>query len=364
MNILVVSPYFYPAYGYGGPVSFLFETARAWILQGHSVHVVTTNANGKITIDADSARSVQIEGITVDYCRRLMFDAVSLQFLFKLPRAIKSADIVFLSFTYSFPTVPVLALCKIFKKKLVWTTHGALQEWRGTKKKFLKRAWNGVCRALLPETAVMHYVSALEAAAGNKKFPGRKYLIIPNGVNPEITAGEKIPSAKIRLLFLGRLDPVKGLENLIAAMRDIDAAKYRLDIYGAGSRVYVECLKKSAGKNIFFHGSYAHADLKKIFLDADVLILPSQTESFGNVVVEALAYGVPVIASRGTPWQELEEYRCGLWVDNRPGSLADAIRRISVLPHAEMGKKGRMLVMRNYRWSDLARRLIVEALMM
>ena len=58
------------------------------------------------------------------------------------------------------------------------------------------------------------------------------------------------------------------------------------------------------------------------------MILPSHSENFGNVVVEALAQKTPVIASKGTPWEILEQHNAGFWVENSPLGLATAIDRL------------------------------------
>ena len=76
---------------------------------------------------------------------------------------------------------------------------------------------------------------------------------------------------------------------------------------------------------------------KQLFENSDVALVPSHTENFAIVVAEALAHAVPVIASKGTPWSELEVKRCGLWVDNDPATLADAMLKISTMPLQEMG---------------------------
>jgi glycosyltransferase involved in cell wall biosynthesis len=78
------------------------------------------------------------------------------------------------------------------------------------------------------------------------------------------------------------------------------------------------------------------------------------------VVAEALACGVPVIASRGTPWEDLIRYRCGWWVDNHPEVLAnallDAMNRTEA-ERQEMGRRGRELIEKKYLWSGVAERM-------
>jgi len=76
------------------------------------------------------------------------------------------------------------------------------------------------------------------------------------------------------------------------------------------------------------------------------------------VVAEALAYAVPVIASRGTPWAEIELAGCGLWVANDPASLASAIERMSTMPLREMGERGRTCIADRYSWERCAAEIV------
>ena len=58
------------------------------------------------------------------------------------------------------------------------------------------------------------------------------------------------------------------------------------------------------------------------------MFLVSNSENFGNVVLESLSQGTPVVASKGTPWQSLEESKAGFWIDNNPKEIANCIDRI------------------------------------
>lgn len=76
------------------------------------------------------------------------------------------------------------------------------------------------------------------------------------------------------------------------------------------------------------------------------------------VVAEALAHAVPVLASRGTPWAEVEKYGCGLWVENTPESLAVALGEIKSRELAEMGKRGRAWMTLKFSWDSVANRML------
>ena len=102
---------------------------------------------------------------------------------------------------------------------------------------------------------------------------------------------------------------------------------------------------------------------------ADLFVLPTYSENFGIVVAEALWAGVPVIATKGTPWGELETEKCGWWIDlpaQGQGSSAwnalDAVLSASFsLPDSErikMGQGGRKLVEDKYTWEAVCDAMI------
>jgi glycosyltransferase involved in cell wall biosynthesis len=91
-----------------------------------------------------------------------------------------------------------------------------------------------------------------------------------------------------------------------------------------------------------------------LFEHTDIAVLPSHTENFALVVAEALAHGIPVVASKGTPWSRIEEVGCGLWVDNDSESLAQAIERMAGLPLRAMGERGRAWIAQEFSWSRRA----------
>jgi len=94
---------------------------------------------------------------------------------------------------------------------------------------------------------------------------------------------------------------------------------------------------------------------------ADLFILPTFTENFGVVVAEALSYGVPVITTKGAPWEGLITHGCGWWIDIGAEPLAAAIREAVAISDEEryaMGKRGRLFVEENFGWSDIAEKML------
>jgi glycosyltransferase involved in cell wall biosynthesis len=103
-------------------------------------------------------------------------------------------------------------------------------------------------------------------------------------------------------------------------------------------------------------GSVDDAQKAKLYEDADLFVLPSLSENFGVVVAEALSHGIPVIATRGTPWQGLERHCCGWWVDPTVEGLSVALRDALQQQPAQlrdMGMRGQ-IYSREFNWTKIA----------
>lgn len=169
------------------------------------------------------------------------------------------------------------------------------------------------------------------------------------------------------ILYTGRIAPIKGLDNLSRAVAKVAARDWRLVIVGPDQENHTAELKTLANKLgvadlIDFVGPKYGEDLQRMYDNADLFVLPSYSENFGSVVVEAMAHGVPVITTKGTPWQELEENKCGWWIDIGVEPLVTALKEAMALGDAqrkEMGKRGRRLVEEKYSWSAVVERLLV-----
>lgn len=367
MKILHIMPSFYPAVIYGGPIESVHQLCRHISRLGGEVRVLTTDANGpKEVLDVEKGRDILgIDGIRIRYCRRILPDALSLEFLQNLYEYIKWADVVHLTSVYSFPVIPSLFMCRMLGKPMVWSPRGSLQRWEGSTRVLLKKAWDQVCNWLCTDRSVcLHVTSELEKEESLRAIPNVSYAIIANGVSiPEqVENYSAMTEIGRRLLFIGRLHPKKGLENLIEAMSLLDE-RYRLTICGDGEAAYRNSLQKIVDAQrltdrIRFVGHVEGALKSEHFQSADVCIVPSHTENFGMVVVEALAHSVPVIASQATPWKELESRGCGSWVANDPATLASAISSIYNQSLIEMGRRGRAWMEEGFGWENKAKQML------
>lgn len=166
-----------------------------------------------------------------------------------------------------------------------------------------------------------------------------------------------------RIGFLGRLHPRKNVEALIKAWIELgDKTKQaKLVIMGKGDADYEQHLKNIVRShslsNVEFTGFVTGREKFERLASLTALCVPSDFENFGMIVTEALSVGTPVIASLGTPWQELNTEHCGFWVKNDADTLAEAIKTVLNLPADEiirMGENGKRLVKEKYQDTQVA----------
>ena len=371
-KVLFVTPTFYPATIFGGPIMSTYELCNALVqLGGVNIDVITTDSNGFSRNEVLSNRQkLQSKDIlyNIDYLPKLLGSEFSPTMLWKLFFYIKKAEVVHITYVYSLSTLISLFLCRIFRKPVVWSTRGACIYWQGSKKLFSKMLWNKFCSFLLHQSkTIIHVTSEREEQFTRKVFPDVKFCLIPNGVQipNHVKATPKYTNNKpLSLLYLGRLHPIKGLENLFEALKILNDSEFQtiiLRVYGAGDLKYEQHLNRRIGELgiehiVSFFGHICDEEKSSVFRDSDITVVPSFTENFCLVAAESLSHATPVIASMGTPWQGLNSKGCGIWTSNDPPLLAEAIVEMSTQNLFEMGLKGRRWIKEDYNWRSIARK--------
>jgi glycosyltransferase involved in cell wall biosynthesis len=318
-------------------------------------------------LDVDSDRDVELAAnLRVNYCHRHVYHSVSFSLFRVLPAYIRWADLVHLTAVYSFPTIPTLLACRVFAKQVVWSPRGALQRWEGSTRTTLKAVWERVCWVSASKRLILHVTSEEEAKESLRRFPAVEAAIIPNGVEIPDSLSPTNGNGTLRLLYLGRLHPKKGVENLLAAcklLNDESVITWSLTLAGPGDPAYIQTLMRTIQEyklsdRVKMVGEVRGEMKQKLFDNSDLTAVPSYTENFGMVVAESLAHGVPVIASKGTPWRRVEEIGCGLWVENDSETLAKAIEQISLMPLQEMGRRGREWMTKDFSWDERSKEMV------
>lgn len=369
MKVLFISPSFHPATYYGGPISinyaFCNSLAKSAQLQ---LRVLTTDADGPSKrIAVQSIPENLNEGYEVYYCPRAFRPDIAPGLLLRLFGMIREADVVHLNGVYSFTTIPTLALCRLLQRPVVWSPLGALQRWPGTTRRTTKRLWERICNSFCDrERVVLHVTSEEEKSESLGRIDRASIVVIRHGIDmPKLSGAKTFHQGRdIRLLYLGRLHPIKGIENLLRAL-SIVKSNALLSICGEGEADYQNRLRSLVAElqlsdRVKFYGRVDGEAKEQQFREADLCIVPSFKENFCTVVAESLARGLPVVASHGTPWQKLEDVRCGMWVANDPESLSKAIERAANLPLREMGLRGRQLMEQEYSWSSVIEEMIAQ----
>ena len=147
------------------------------------------------------------------------------------------------------------------------------------------------------------------------------------------------------LLSVGRVSPEKRLDVLLEAFAQARAIRDGLRLVVAGDGPAREELERRAPEGVRFVGEIRGVDLARLYASADVFCFPSTTDTFGQVLVEAGAAGLPVVAARAGGAPELvADWRTGLLVprDDAP-AFAGALLALADDPErrAEMGAAGR-----------------------
>ncbi len=208
------------------------------------------------------------------------------------------------------------------------------------------------------------------AALARSAFPGVEIGIVRNGVDPEVFAPAPGPrgEGELRMLFVGRLCAEKALDILFPALRLVKerrpALRWRLTIAGDGpERPQDEAWARENGvaDHVRFTGWLNRAEIPGHYRDSDIFLLPSRFEGMPNVVLEAMASGLPVIGTQISGTEELViPGRTGLLAPpNEAEPLAAAILELADQPalRQAMGKAAREEVLRAWTWEQRAKEL-------
>ncbi len=340
MKILYVIGAFYPSQ-IGGPCNAISWLVKAVKKEGVSTTVVSTMCG----IDAGKHGIIPDQWIENEFGRVIYHTYNSMNLPFKLIwtslRLVKRNDVIHLNSIFHPPMLIIAAWAILLNKKIMWDPGGELASEAlkfGTRKKqvYLK-LFRFVCQNL----PVFHTTSSKESDDIRVNLGSKsKVFEVPNYIEDiPMHAADRNNS----LLFLGRLHPIKAIDNLILAVNESSFFRskgYKLLIAGDDSTEYAFGLKALVEKYqlndaVIFVG-HMEGDLKfKLLAQSKFMVLPSHSENFGNVVTEAMSQKTPIIASNGTPWQILATHNAGFFCSNDPSILSSVIDQAIGLPDSE-----------------------------
>ncbi len=204
-----------------------------------------------------------------------------------------------------------------------------------------------------------------------KDFPGPK-IVIPNGIdlkefNPKVPSLKKFKDNKINILFVGRIEKRKGLIYLLKAYKILGKRfpNLRLIVVGEGE-LKKECqnwAKNHNLKEVYFEGEVVGKELPSYYKSADVFVSPAPYgESFGMVLLEAMACGAPVVGFANRGYKEFLKNKKGEKFLAEPENYQNLAEKISILIkneniRKEMGEWG-VKEAQNYSWPKIANQVL------
>lgn len=294
---------------------------------------------------------------------------------------LSKADIVAINGITTYPMTITARTCIKLRKPYIVSLRGGLLPGAMTLKAKRKQLYyNLFTRSILSNASAVHVTSNAERRCAEALGIKGRITVIPNGAmlppNDQIDSKHLPPQIQSLLpeqelvLFLGRIEPIKGLDILLKSWADVmnlyDRDHAMLVIAGPDYRGYAWKLKKLIRKlnitdRVIFTGILDDKAKWAAYKRADIFVLPSYSENFGLTVTEALACGTPVITTTATPWKELEKIGAGRCVPPEKKTLTEAICELLTASNGQrqaMGERGQAHIIKNYSWDLTARKFI------
>ena len=379
MKILQVTNFFKPSWESGGPARACYEISKELVKRGHEVTVYTTDGF-KYRLNVPKNKPVIVDGIRVYYFRNLS-SYLTRKFVLPLPyyspfiarKEIKNFDIIHLHEYRTFLNIVVSYYARKYKIPYVLQPRGSFPRFtKSFQKKFFDIVFGD---QIIKNAKKIIATSKLEAEQFEFAISNKKIVFIPNGINLEefknlpkkgefrrkygIKETEKI------ILYLGRIHKRKGLDLLVRVFSELQKKLHIKLVIAGPDDGYLNYLKNLAKnlkveKKVIFSGALFDRDKLEAYVDADIFVLPSKDkyESFGNVVLESLACGTPVIVTNNCGVSEYLNNEVSYIIEFDEKQLSDALLNILTdeKKRIKMSEKARKFV-RNFSWEKVVDRI-------
>lgn len=290
----------------------------------------------------------------------------------------QNTDLALINGIMNYPMTLAGHFCIKHKIPYMVTLRGGLLPYRYARKHLRKKMFfDSFVRIILDNSSTIHATCQEERdAVRNMGIIKAPITIISNGVDfPPNDITEQDLTADIReilkrkrvVLFMSRLDPIKGLDILLDAWGNLNKyhQNFTLVIAGPDDCNYLKQLNQRVKKNniensVFFPGTVRGRQKWALYKYSDIFVLPTYSENFGLVVGEALACKTPVITTAETPWKNLPE-NIGRIIKTNTKELENAlINMITKKPEQlhEMGTTGFKYVQEKYSWDNISKKVL------
>ncbi len=257
------------------------------------------------------------------------------------------------------------------------TIHGELSEWslqhKGWKKSLYRKA---VLDNILKDASTLHAITKAEESRISELGYATPVMVAPNGIDP--TPFQELPDpsslldrfpllkGKRVILFMGRLNPKKGLDILAHSFSTLksqfpDTVLLIVGPDEEGTQQKMESILRSqdALDSAIFTGMLTGEDKLATMSCAELFALPSYSEGFSIAILEAMAARLPVVITEQCNFPEVEEYGAGIVVEASKVAVTEAISKLLSDDNlcARMSDKGRTLVAERYTWQSAASKI-------
>jgi glycosyltransferase involved in cell wall biosynthesis len=280
----------------------------------------------------------------------------------------KDVDIIHNHSLWMMPNIAAGMMAGRGRAQLVTSPRGTLSTWALSRSRFKKSLVWPLQRRALFSAACIHATAEEEYLDVRRLGVRVPVAVLPNGVDiPVIETPPPRTHERRCVLFLGRIHPVKGIDLLLEAWKRVESqhAEWDLVIAGPGEDRHVRAEQNRARdlglQRVRFFGPAYGPDKSALFLASALFVLPSHSENFGMAIAEAMAFGLPVITTTGTPWKRLDAVGAGWCIERDVENLVGALNRAMSMSADALhtyGMNGRTWMTEAFSWKSVGQRMM------
>jgi glycosyltransferase involved in cell wall biosynthesis len=332
-KIFLLYPYYWPHYKAGGPVQSLFNLASLF-QKDCDLFFISLNED----IDQSHPKNpVQIHQWVKGPNNENIYytSSFSLLLILKLINKVKP-EVIYVNGMFNIQTtLPGLIVAKCLGVKLIISPRGMLQPWALQRNPWMKKFALFFLKLILSKKETWHATDQQEKSDVMNNFGKEQNVCVASNIPREVSIFKPIEfpdqNCKIKLVFLSLINRNKNLHLIIDAVHEL-SNHFSLDIYGpvADQEYWKLCSSKiSKMSSIDYKGGVLPWDVPTVLQQYHFFVLPTVGENFGHAIFDSLSCGVPVLISRTTPWQDIEEKNVGYYIDPlNSDSLVSILKRI------------------------------------
>ena len=370
MRILRLIPYFDD--GFGGPVNHAKMLTEELERAGHETVIFTSNLADKSgDVSPSLANGFDVRAFPVSWSVGDYFYTPGMKAALKA----EEFDVIHAHCYRNYQADLAAWISRRAGKPLVFTAHGTLPKLPILKDRLLKGFYDAFARSKVLKSSSKVVALSLREMNQYRQMdvPHEKIVRIDHGVDSNlfrpmkagVTAHGLGSGSDPTILYVGRIHRRKGLEYLVRAFREVleEFPESKLVIcgpdYGYKERLLRFIDATSTTDSVVFTGSLAHRDMPAMYNASNVVVLPSQLETFGHVLAEAASCGKPVVATKwGWAAEFFESGKDALLVERYGDvpSLANALLTLVRDPglNNRLGRAAREKVLRRLSWEACA----------